>query len=264
MGLRTTVLLLVLLAGTLVSSKAGIPASIPLRTAGVGASAIDPVIDSHNATLDGLWLLNETTYIGSDMYETFTSVVSDSKGNIYAAGSVEGSSMDNRFYKDSDWYGGGIDGLIVKFNSSLGVVWTRYLGGNQTDIVQDLAIDSHDNLIVVGTTSSIDFPTVSAADNTLGNGTVIRDPVPVTDIFITNISSTVYTYRSTYFGGSGYEEVYRVGIDGDGDLLIAGETTSSDLVATTLLGYRQLEDAFVAKLSWTSLEPICVHTNSDL
>lgn len=104
--------------------------------------------------------------------------------------------------------------------------YSTYLGGenSNSDEAWGVAVDDCENVYVAGYTTSTDFETKSAYDNTFN---------ALIDGFVTKFntkrhgaSSLVY---STYFGGNDTDLVYGVAIDDDGNAYITGSTKSSDM-----------------------------------
>ena len=70
----------------------------------------------------------------------------DSSGNVYASGYSQGTF-------DGNSSSGGDDIVLVKYNSSGTQQWIRQLGTDQSDIAEDIAIDSSDNIFLTGRTN---------------------------------------------------------------------------------------------------------------
>ncbi|HEV3330984.1 MAG TPA: choice-of-anchor D domain-containing protein, partial [Bryobacteraceae bacterium] len=132
------------------------------------------------------------------------------------------------------------------------LMYSSYLGGSESDAGQKVALDSQGNTYVVGYTSSLNFPIVSPLQAT-NNGS--------TNVFVSKInptaagaSSLVY---STYLGGTGNSIGRGIAIGSLGEIIIAGDTDSSNFPVTTgayqiackLQGAVCSSDAFVTKLN---------------
>jgi len=100
----------------------------------------------------------------------------------------------------------GIDFLIAKYNSAGSLQWDRRLGGTGTDIGTAVAIDSDDNIIVVGYTNS---------DGAGGN-----------DVLIAKYNSAGALQWDRTLGGTGTDRGYAVAIDSADNIIVTGQTNS--------------------------------------
>ncbi len=105
------------------------------------------------------------------------------------------------------------------------ISFSTYLGGAGSDYAYDVAVDSTGNIYVAGTTYSAELPAVAGAyDSSLSSSP---------DFFVSKLtpdgSSVVF---STYLGGNGSEYGPRLGLDTNGNIVIAGGTASSDFPTT--------------------------------
>jgi hypothetical protein len=126
------------------------------------------------------------------------------------------------------------------------LVYSTYLGGADQDYAADLAVDSSGSLYLVGTTTSVDFPTASAFSaemrGSYGDAFVVKlDP-----------SGTQVLY-STYLGGSGLDVGESIAVDATGCAYVTGHTQSTDFPLVKALGsaFGGIQAGFVAKLDPT-------------
>jgi hypothetical protein len=119
-----------------------------------------------------------------------------------------------------------------------------YLGGGQYDTSQAMTVDKDGNIYMTGWTFTDDLGVTTDA--------LQPDHSGFADAFVARFSpdGTTLEYL-TYFGGSGNDNAYDIAVDGDGNVYIAGTTTSDDLmtvdpVQSSLNGD---SDAFVAKIN---------------
>lgn len=112
------------------------------------------------------------------------------------------------------------DLLVVKLDPAGNVVWTKLIAGNGHDFGTGIVADNNGDVYIVGTTHSSDFPVVNAYQPTR-NGFV--------DAFLLKLSgqdgSIIF---STYFGGSRAEYSGDIAFDPNGNLVITGQTDSTD------------------------------------
>ncbi|MBI3519962.1 MAG: hypothetical protein HY062_11470, partial [Bacteroidetes bacterium] len=123
--------------------------------------------------------------------------------------------------------------FVTKVNvAGSGVVYSSLLGGNGNcpqngaDVGRDIAINAAGEAFVVGNTSSANFPTtVTAYDKTYGGSSGYMGG----DGFLTrfNASGSGIIY-STYFGGTGGEEICGVAINSADEAFISGYTDTDD------------------------------------
>ncbi len=121
------------------------------------------------------------------------------------------------------------DVFVTKLNASgSAVVFSTYLGGDGVDTTAGVAADSAFNVVVVGTTTSSDFPTSTASAfqaTRSGAGAHVfvseLDPVGETLLY------------STYLSGNGTESARGVALDPRNKIYVIGATTSTDLPDAT-------------------------------
>ena len=138
---------------------------------------------------------------------------------------------------------------------SLTVTYATFLGGTGNDTAQSIALDSAGNVYIGGTTTSAATFTEPANTKQAGTGTA--------DFFIAKIkinpsnpaaSQLVYL---TFIGGSGTQLGGEIAVDSNGNVAIAGTTTSADYPVTdssTLtagLNGKAVNDAAVTELDPT-------------
>ena len=96
-----------------------------------------------------------------------------------------------------------------------------YLGGSQSDEISDMVATTN-GLYVVGSTSSNDFPTSSSAYDGSYNGGSF-------DVFVARLSFDLDSlYAATFLGGSGSDRGYGVDVNVAGQVVVVGQTFSSN------------------------------------
>lgn len=140
---------------------------------------------------------------------------------------------------------GGEEVLFARLGSDLTTIDCTYFGGSGDEDLEThtLAIDAAGNAVLSGRTTSDDLPTSANAWLTSLQGGQ--------DGFIAVISPDAQTLlAATYVGGGGNEEVEGIGIALNGDILIAGFTTSSDfpLTGATLRTTMSGSEGFVGRI----------------
>ncbi|MGD1699267.1 SBBP repeat-containing protein [Dapis sp. BLCC M229] len=98
------------------------------------------------------------------------------------------------------------------------LIYLTLLGGNDTEISQDITVDNSENAYITGETRSIDFPTINAVQNTIEGDT---------DVFITQLntdgSNLIF---STYYGGVDGDIGNGIAVDNVGNIYVAGNSGS--------------------------------------
>ena len=119
------------------------------------------------------------------------------------------------------------DAFVSEINvAGNALVYSTYLGGSAYDYGQSIAVDSSGNAYVAGWTRSTDFPTASPIQAANGGSY---------DAFVSKLnpagSALIY---STYLGGVDTEEAQGIVVDGAGNAVIAGYSTSRDFLISLL------------------------------
>lgn len=133
----------------------------------------------------------------------------DLDGNFYGGGIADGSGYPTTTNAYDVSFGSEWDAVITKFNSTgTSLIYSTYLGGDEADQPHSLVTDVDGNLVILGVTSSTNYPTTSGAYDesfNLGNS-INEDGIDYnngTDIFVTKLNSSgSQLLGSTYLGGS--------------------------------------------------------------
>jgi photosystem II stability/assembly factor-like uncharacterized protein len=137
------------------------------------------------------------------------------------------------------------DAFVTKFDSGGGLIYSTYLGGDNSDGGYGIAADSLGNAYVGGYTLSRNFPVANALKPSLNED--------YDDLFIAklNASGTGLVY-STYLGGSRDDVGLSLALDPMGNVFVSGYTFSADFPVTDPARvYADGADAFIAGLSAT-------------
>lgn len=192
-------------------------------------------------------LLYSTFIGGSDWDGAFVTV--DVAGNAYVLGRT--SSLDLPITPgaaNASYRGGFHDLFIGKLNpDGSDLVYLTYLGGSEDDNPDGIDVDAVGHVYIAGRTNSTDFPTTPGAFNR----SYVDETHSGLNGFVAKIDATsgVLVY-STFIGGSKYDGVTSIKVDGDGNSVVTGWTRSNDFpttpgsFASNRTGY---QDAFIAK-----------------
>jgi hypothetical protein len=208
----------------------------------------DGFVSKFNNTLTTLLA---STFIGGSDYDSAGALALDSSGNVFVAGYTFSSDFPTTLGAyDRSFNGVDVDVFLSKLNSTLTTLMaSTFLGGNESEEAEVIAIDSSGNVFVAGDTLSSDFPTTSGAYDTSYN-----DNGSYGDGFVSKFNSTLTTLlASTFIGGSDYECPNALVLDSSGNVFVAGGTRSSDFPTTSGAYDRSFNgssypDAFISKL----------------
>lgn len=96
------------------------------------------------------------TFFGGSLFDDATSVRSNAAGDIFVCGRTNSTNLPNAQGTNS---GGLFDAYVVRFPVAGGALtWCTYLGGSAVDEATDIAVDNQGTPIVVGNTTSNNFP----------------------------------------------------------------------------------------------------------
>ncbi|MBN2229761.1 MAG: hypothetical protein JW779_09220 [Candidatus Thorarchaeota archaeon] len=185
------------------------------------------------------------TYFGGFNIEEVSEVTCASDGSIVMVGHTNSPDLTTTEDAFQPTYSGGQwDIFVVKFDVSGALVFSSFLGGSDYEHVDDVEIRSDGSLIVVGFTSSLDFPVTSDAIQSSLSGE--------TDGYITRISADGRTLLySTYYGGALSDTIRSVKLDQEENYMIAG--TSASFGLSTDGAYKEHpsggEDLFIARIT---------------
>jgi hypothetical protein len=194
--------------------------------------------------------LSFSSYLGGSDTEAGTSIALDAAGNIYVAGNV--NSLDfplsatayQKTLKSGDIF-------VTKLNPAGNtILYSTFLGGDETDEATGIVIDANGNVMVTGSTASANFPTTSGAYQT-----TVRNA----DAFITKLNATGSGLLfSTLLGGSGNDFSYAIAADTASNVYVTGSSTSENFPTTAgafqTTSRGGIQEAFVTKVNATGTQ----------
>lgn len=170
------------------------------------------------------------TLIGGTKREHHSGITVDNEGYIYIAGGTHSSdfpitegSYDTSFNGEGSWAG---DVFVTKLNpTGTEIIFSTFIGGEVEETLnsEGIKVDSKGNIIIVGTTKSIDFPLTTGSienkDNLHG--------------FISKFSADgTKLLFSTTFGSGQREGITGLTIDDKDNIYIMGATYTEKLPVT--------------------------------
>lgn len=116
---------------------------------------------------------------------------------------------------------GSYDGFIVRLNSNGTLNKTTYFGGPQGELLLAMDIDSAGNVFTGGATgSTTGFPITAGAFQSVHGGAM--------DAFCAKFDTSLALVWSTYYGGSGSEDMHAMTLDDSANVIFSGGTFSTD------------------------------------
>jgi len=214
-----------------------------------------------------------STFLGGNYSDWGSGIAIDSDGNAFVTGSTQSEDFPvtpGAF--QTEWHAGGIppfywEAFITKMNpTGTALVYSTFLSGSTPPYYDDgvigaddptsIAVDSHGDAFIVGSTDSTDFPVTKnafqATNETPGppNPPWYSGPLAGWTGYLTKLNPTgtglVY---STYLGGKEEEYITAITVDSAGDAYITGNGTAESIAATTGAFLRTGQGAFVTKMN---------------
>ena len=216
------------------------PTKNPIQPTAGGSG--DVFVTKLNATGSALVY---STYIGGIGTDDGSAIALDAAGNAYIIGSTFSANFPtkNPFQATK---GAQQDAFVAKINAAgTALVYSTYLGGNNVDQGNGIAVDAAGSAYLTGYTASTDFPLQSPLRSSNVNSV---------DAFVTKLnpagSALVY---STYLGGSATDYATAIAVDSAGSAYVTGIVTSDDFPVVNpidaKLATHAVDDVFVTKFN---------------
>src|SRR3990172_3356909 len=201
------------------------------------------------------------TYLGGGDVDGGRAVALDGAGNPVVAGATFSANFPATLGAYDISSNGGGDAYVAKVGATgSSLLWATYVGGAGEDTPLAVKLDNSGNAVVAGISESTDFPTTPgayevtySADFPATAGTYDMTLNGTTDAFVASLGAAGSSLLwATYLGGGSDERAHALALDGSGNAVLAGRTSSADFPATpgaydvTYNG--GLNDAFVANV----------------
>jgi hypothetical protein len=165
-----------------------------------------------------------STYLGGSYYDSGRGIAADSLGSFYVSGNTYSVNFPIRNPYQESKMGSGIDTFFCKFKpDGSDLIYSSYLGGLGLEDNFSIAVTNSGSIVIMGRTTSADFPTKNALQNTYAGND---------DIYVTKInavgSDLIY---STFLGGTNCDTGWLGGgiaVDSFGNAYVSGFTDSID------------------------------------
>ena len=163
-----------------------------------------------------------TTYLGGSGGDYGYAIAVDGDRSVY----LGGVTLSNDFPLKNALQprpAGRAEAFLAKLDARGLVAFTSYFGGEDDDYIGSLGIDGGGQIAIVGMTASKRFPLQGALRQIQSN----------TEAFYTRMSSDgARILYSTYLGGSGFDGYAKGALAGNGDVVVAMQTGSTDVTGT--------------------------------
>jgi hypothetical protein len=160
------------------------------------------------------------TYFGGQSADRCYGMTRESAtGNLYMSGSTFSAGLAT-LGTHQQALASPDDGLLAKFTPDGNLLWATYFGGNAHDFIAQLDVDIHGDLLLTGHTRS-----------TNGISTDLTFLPGNENTFIAKFSPDGQRLWGTYLGGT-FDEGWGIDSDTDGNIFVAGETSSVSGIST--------------------------------
>lgn len=196
------------------------------------AGAWDSVLVKFDLSGNKLW----TRLLGGTGNEWGLSVAVDSQGDVLITGYSDSPAVNGQTSN------GGEDVFLAKYDASGTLLWSTLVGGTGHDWGRGVAVDSADNILVGGWTSSPDW----AGAASLGDK----------DFLVAKFAPSGNLLWVSRFGGSGADTGIGMAVDRAGWCVLVGLSTSPTIVDQTNRGAHDFMTARVSPsgdLDWVRL-----------
>lgn len=167
--------------------------------------------------------LEHSTYFGGGAFDAATTLLEESNGDIVIGGLTYSDTLPTAGHVHKPYLTGALaDIFMMRTNANISQLKTvTYYGGTNIDYLFDLAQFSNDQLLLAGETLSDDIPIQPNGFDTTWNG-------PSEGLLVRFTQPFDRLPESSYVGGTGYEQVNDVLVDGQDLVLAVGYTSSAD------------------------------------
>lgn len=227
------------------TSSADLPLLSPVQTDQPGEDIFVAGISA-----DGSSLLFSTYLGGLSGSEQGRDLDLDPSGNVCVVGYSSSVDFPVTGGAVQPATGGILDAVAMKLSPAGALLYATFLGGSTNDKGMAIACAADGDLIIAGHANSNDFPTTNGAyQETKASAS--------TDAFVARIDPDVNGLPglqfSTFFGGSGFEDVFDLCLESGGAVWLVGITNSDldlPITAGAIQGtYGGATDAFVTRLA---------------
>jgi len=190
-------------------------------TSGAFQNAAKGDYEAFLAKFDSCGSLVWCTYFGTSGFDSGEKITYSSDNSIVICGFTDGSDLATTSGCFQSAYNGGNDCFMAKFLLTGVPVWITYFGAAGGDFAYDVKTDALGNIALGGTSiSSVLYTSASSFQQNLAGAT---------DAFIARFNKQGVLKFSTFYGGTGSEDIHALAIDKDGSIIGVGGSFSTNL-----------------------------------
>ena len=214
-----------------------------IASAGAYQETLNGIADGFIVKFDSGYNLVWSTYYGGEGFEEIFGVSVLSDNSIVITG-VTGSEFDistpGAFQEE---LGGDLDFFIANFSNDGDLIWSTYYGGESGDKGRAIVIDSDDNILIAGQSSSDNMATSGVYQEARGGST---------DGLITKFSNEGTILWTSYYGGENTDVIFDLVLNNQNELCLLGTTFSDNNIASENVHqetYNGTVDCFITKFT---------------
>jgi PKD repeat protein len=174
------------------------------------------------------------TTVGGVNFDFITDAVTDGQGGLYVTGYTNSPNFPTTLAGSP---GAGYDAFVARFDSLGNVLWSTRYGGSGTDYGNAIARDAAGNILVAGKLG--------------GQGTFVTDSTDKgtgDDILVLKLSGSGAFIAALRYGGSGADEAVGISTDANNQMVVVGNSSSTNISTTSATFNGTSGDAFVLRL----------------
>jgi len=185
--------------------------------------------------------LQYSTFLGSSNDDVATAITADSNGNAYVVGwttstnfpdsTTNGLQLSSVVRTNQSGFVIATNAFFTKIawnGAKASVAYSQIFGGLGVDVANGVTLDANNNIFIIGSASSTNFP-VTTANNFGSLRSTNFSTFGLSDVFVTAITADLSTLLySTYIGGSSDDFGYGIAVDTNGNAWITGQTFSTN------------------------------------
>lgn len=204
-----------------------------------------------NSTDDGFFLkMNQDasqlltgTFLGGTGSDGLYAIQANAAGDWFLTGNTFSSDLVTTFSAYQTSYQGAGDVFVTRLDpTGTSIVYSTYLGGTDVDYVKSLAVESDDEVYVVGATRSVNWPVTGG----------LYGPSGQYDAYLTHLNADASVVNSSTLMGGSYNDYPRSpsSISLSGNLITVAVTAHSPNIQSVGNGYQKAKLNGLSDAPW--------------